>query len=113
MLPDISIFSHKHHSEYLSNCVITWTFFFSCIEKATTKAYFGAAATGAAHVTLGTVCTSTKPFQVCIKTDAVETFAATGTSDGEFELSAALAITHGNGGRGFRMGRKTLFHENG
>jgi len=76
---------------------------FNCIEKATTKAYFGAAATGAAHVTLGTVCTSTKPFQVCIKTDAVETFAATGTSDGEFELSAALAITHGNGGRGFRM----------
>ena len=113
MLPDISIFSHKHHLEYLSNSVITWIFFFSCLQKATTKNYFGATGAGANDVTLGTVCTSTKPFQVCIKTDAVEVFAATGTVDGEFELTGGLAINHQNGGRGFRMGRKTLFHENG
>jgi len=76
---------------------------FNCLQKATTKNYFGATGAGANDVTLGTVCTSTKPFQVCIKTDAVEVFAATGTVDGEFELTGGLAINHQNGGRGFRM----------
>jgi len=77
---------------------------FNCVEKATTKQYTVAASAGTAHVPIGTVCSSTKPFQVCVKTDGVESQGADNAFLGDIELNAGnTAADTQNGARGFRM----------
>ena len=85
---------------------------FSCIQAATTQLYTAAAGTGADHVPLGTVCSSTKPFQVCFKSDATESQGAAGAQLGEVELNAANNGFQNsnavNGFSGFRLGKKKI-----
>jgi len=80
---------------------------FNCIQTATTKQYTLANGATANDVTPNTVCSSTKPFQVCLKTDGVESVGATGTMLGEVETNGAAgagtAISNQPGARGFRM----------
>jgi len=73
----------------------------SCVKSVTNKAYTLAlaAAQAALNAVLGTVCSSTKPFQVCVKTDSVESQLA-GAATSEIQTDAIAAAT---GYRGFRM----------
>ena len=77
------------------------------MENALSSKYVAATATGAIHVPPGTVCSSTKPFQVCVHTDATESIGANGAVLGEIQVDGAgTGIEAANVGyRGFRMGK--------
>jgi len=81
----------------------------NCVEFAKSTVYKVASmAAAAGHVPIGTVCSSTKPFQVCLKTDGTESQGANNGLGGDIELNAAgtgIDSTQGDatGFRGFRM----------
>jgi len=77
----------------------------NCMENALSSKYVAAITTGTAHVPVGTVCSSTKPFQVCVHTDATESIGANGAVLGEIQVDGAgTGIEAANVGyRGFRM----------
>jgi len=79
----------------------------NCMENALSSKYVAAvtATAGVIHVPVGTVCSSTKPFQVCLHTDATESIGANGAVLGEIQVDGAgTGIEAANVGyRGFRM----------